>query len=341
MPLSTAEPTRAMPAEEYFAASGLSNSGMKDLAVSPLRYWHLHINPDRPADEPTPAMQFGSAVHCAVLEPDAFLDRYACELVAEDYPGCLTTMEDMRQWLKDHGISPNGTRKAEIAAQVQAVDSSVPIMDVLERQHAAENAGKVVFKAADWKRIHGAAQALLNEPRIQAILAAGQPEVSMFATDPETGVRLKARMDWVTPRLTLDVKTFSQQRGKSIDKSVTDAIWYEGYHKQGYLYSTIRTLQPGVDRRGSGPTARASAIPPFVLAFVESEEPHEVRIRELRPMDGGSVSMLWERARFEVHDLIRCYADCVKRFGLEKSWRYAQEVEPLYDEDIPQLAFSR
>jgi hypothetical protein len=45
---------------------GLSFSGMKDFAVSPLRYWYRNINPNRPPFEATPEMQLGSALHCAV-----------------------------------------------------------------------------------------------------------------------------------------------------------------------------------------------------------------------------------------------------------------------------------
>jgi hypothetical protein len=324
---------------DYFSAPGLSNTGLKDLAVSPTRYWHKWLNPERPPDEPTPAMQFGSALHCAVLEPGEFDKRYACEVSAEDYPGCLVSMDDLRGWLRDHGITPKGTRKDDAISQVQGVDHNVPILEVIERQHFAANQGKTILSRDDWARVHRAAESLRSEPRIQAILADGQAEVAMFATDPDTGVLLKAKMDWVTPKLTMDVKTFSQQRGKSIDKSVTDAIWYERYHWQAYLYSTIRTLQPGADR-GDGPMARSRAVPPFVLAFVESEEPHEVRIRELKPMTGGQINLFWERARIEVRGMIQVYAECMAHFGVEKPWRYAREIDPLEDEELPALAYS-
>lgn len=59
-----------MPAKEYFAADGLSNSGMKDLSVSP----HYYQTYKRIKKEPTPAMIFGSAMHLAILEPDRFKD---------------------------------------------------------------------------------------------------------------------------------------------------------------------------------------------------------------------------------------------------------------------------
>ena len=322
----------------YFAAPGLSNSGLKELAVSPMRYWHRFLNPLRPADEPTPAMQFGSALHCAILEPDEFDSRYACELIPPE--DCLVTVDDIRTWIRSQGVTPKGARKDELIAQCYGIPGEPPvILETLKLMHAQAHEGKVIFEADDWRRIQGAADSLRAEPRVRELLGEGQPEVPMFATDPETGVLLKARMDWVAPRRTVDLKTFAQQRGKGIDKSVADAIWYEHYHWQAYLYTLIRTLQPGA-AKGEGPTARASAAPPFVLIFVESEEPHEVRIRELRPMSGGRINMFWERARIEVRNLIRTYAECMAHFGPDKPWRYAQEVNPLEDEDLPALAWS-
>jgi hypothetical protein len=49
-------------ASDYFASEGLSQSGLKDLAISPYRYWYLNINPDRPERKETPEMRFGSAL---------------------------------------------------------------------------------------------------------------------------------------------------------------------------------------------------------------------------------------------------------------------------------------
>lgn len=317
--------------DKYFQAPGLSNSGMSDLLVSPLRYWFRNINPARVEEPPTAAMQFGSALHCSVLEPDKFESRYACRVDAEDYDGCLVNSDDLKTWLRDKGITPKGTRKAGWIEQVQAVDPNWPIFDVIAERHATEHAGKVMFGLDDWLRIDRAKSALLNEPRLQGILSEGRAEVSIMAEDPEFGIPLKARLDWVTPTATLDIKTFSQTRGKSIDKTVTDAIWYEGYNRQAYFYTWMRTLLGGWDLKKQWPT--------FVLAFVESDEPHEVRLRALRPTTAGQPNLYWERARLEVRALMRRYADYWNKYG-EQPWRDQQEVAPLIDDEIPQLAWS-
>ncbi len=63
--------------EEYHASAGVSNSGLSDFARSPLHYHALHLNPDRPPVEETPAQLAGNLAHCAILEADCFEKRYA------------------------------------------------------------------------------------------------------------------------------------------------------------------------------------------------------------------------------------------------------------------------
>lgn len=322
-------------APEYHALPALSFSGMKDLAISPLRYWHLWINPQRPEREETSEMRFGTALHCAVLEPDQFDARYCRAIDADDFDGCLRTIDELRQWLKDHGHTPKGTRKAELIDQLHAVDSSVPILDVEIARDVLANSGKVRLSKDDYNRVLSAADALRCEPRVRAILADGQAEACLTATDPDTGVPLKCRIDWLAPKYILDIKTFSQQRGKPIDKCVTDAIWYEKYLRQAWLYSHMEALTHGRDARTGAQQSRD-----YVMAFVESDEPHEVRLRVLRPGTSGNPNLYWTTAMHECRGLMRVYADCMQRFGV-KPWRFEQDIDPLLDDDLPQLLYSR
>jgi hypothetical protein len=313
-----------MTAEEYFAAPGLSNSGMTDLAVSPLRFWYRHIRPDREPEEPTTEMKIGSALHCAVLEPDEFDKRYACEVTPDDFPGCLRTIDEMRQFLRAAGESPKGTRKSDIIVQIRSMGYEVPIFDLIQDAHQIEHAGKTLFKREDWDRIRGCAESLLSEPKLKGILSGGEGEVAMFAADKDAGVRLKGRLDWVTPKLILDIKTFSQKRGKSIDRSVTDALFYENYLRQAYLYALLRGW-PKWDGD-------------VVFAFVESEPPHEVRLRALRSKRAGQPNLFWQRSHVEVRGLIYRYAEYSRKYGTDP-WRDVQDIDPLADEEMPQLAW--
>jgi hypothetical protein len=319
-----------MPRAEYDAIQALSNSGMKDLAISDLRHWYHWINPaPKPeVEEETAAQRMGSALHCAVLEPEEeFNARYVRALDAAD---CLDTVGEIRQWVVDRGGKCTGTRKEEVIASALAhmanIGEYVPILAEEQKRFFAQHEGKTILNPEEWTRLAGMAVALANEPALKPILKSGEPEVSIVARDPGTGVLLKARLDWMAPGITLDLKSFTQQRGKSIDKSVYDAIYYERYWVQGYFYDYVRRLATGEKSD-------------FVLAFVESDQPHETRMRHLLPKADGEATLYWESARIEVRSLIRRYADCLAKYGTEP-WRDPQGIEPLTDNDVRQFAFA-
>lgn len=312
----------AVAPDDYFSSPGLSQSGIKDLEVSPLRYWFKHINPLREPEVPTLAMNLGSAIHCAILEPEEFLCRYCMYFDSSSIEGLLDTKDDLFSWLKERGqIVKNSVNKPQLIEHVLSIDPGAPILANLESRHAAENHGKVCFKAEDWRRIHEAANAVRNEPLVAEILKDGCAEIVMSAFDKSTGVLLKGKADWRNSKYTVDFKTFSQTRGKSIDRSISDAIYYEKYYRQAYFYNHLEEL---------------SGLPKttFLMVFVESNAPHETRIRALLPKHGGNVNMYWETARLEVRNFINIFSECVGHFG-GKTWRHAQGIEALTDEDLP------
>ena len=311
---------------------GLSYSGINDLMISPLRYWHKHLNPERVKPDPTPAMEFGRAAHCAVLEPDRFDVRYCRRFDAADVEGCLQTVPDIKQWIIDKGGKPKTVAKSLLIDQAMKIDPNVPIYDVLRLVHGDKHAGKVELTAEDWERLQGVREALRNEVLLAEILAEGEAEMP-FVVQHE-GINLKARMDWITPDETLDIKTFSDFRKIPIDKIITNAIFYEHYYRQGYFYSLIRAIA-----NGNTDSSAAQTAPRFIFVFVESDPPHETRIRELKPKESGQACMLWERARIECNWAINIYREYMDKFGVEKPWRYAQKIEALVDEEFPALAY--
>src|ERR1022692_4378769 len=132
---------------EYANLPGVSWSSLKDLAVSPLRFWHLHVNTNRPEPRTTPEMKFGSALHCAILEPDQFNDRYACSLSQDDFSdGLLVTAPNLREWLYARNVKPRGNLKADLRSQVRhtfesghAGEDPPLIWDLMCEMHETEN----------------------------------------------------------------------------------------------------------------------------------------------------------------------------------------------------------
>jgi hypothetical protein len=89
-----------LPEAIYHRSPALGSSDVRRILVSaPDYWWHSPMNPLRPADDPTPAMKFGRAVHKCVLEGTAaFTQLYApC-----DYPGNIKAgIEERKRILAD------------------------------------------------------------------------------------------------------------------------------------------------------------------------------------------------------------------------------------------------
>lgn len=325
MPSEVVSDMPRMSKDEYFASPGLSQSGIKDLMVSPLRFWFKNVDPNRIPEEPTPERIFGNAVHAAVLEPEAFESRYARKVDVEDFNGCLVTVPEMRAYMEENNQKLKGTLKADIIKQVQAFNPNVPILDIELAKAEALNSGKTVLAREDWNRVQGCSIALRDEPVLCGILEQKEAESEVAIMREEDGVLLKGCLDWLWPGGFLDVKTFQQKRAVSIDKSVADAIWFESYYRQVYFYAKLL----GWPQTWNGQ---------MVMAFVESTPPHDVRIKSFHPKVGGQANLYWQRAAMEVRSAIASYKDWSINFG-ERPWREVRDISPLQDDEIKQLAY--
>lgn len=156
--------------------------------------------------------------------------------------------------------------------------------------------GEVPLKADVVKRVNDAAEAVLANSKARRLLAReGEPEVSLFATDPESGIRLRIRVDWLTAMknghpLPVDLKSTTDVRRHKIRRSVEDY----GYDLQQATYRHVLNLITG------------QPIPPMQFVFVEADPPHEVRVVQLAHEDwiaGGDIKM-----RRAIETFARCTA---------------------------------
>lgn len=65
-----------MDIQQYHDHPALGSSGLKALRRSPAHYWAQFRDPARERKEPTPSMEFGTLVHCLILEASEFSARY-------------------------------------------------------------------------------------------------------------------------------------------------------------------------------------------------------------------------------------------------------------------------
>jgi len=213
--------------------------------------------------EQTPAMRIGTLTHLAVLQPDLFGSTTAVAPIVD-----RRTKEGKSIW-----------------EQFQAQNTGKEIITNDEREQ--------LTAMRDSVRIHPAASALLGE---------GTAEVSVFNQCVETGLPLKARMDWVRENAIVDLKTTEDASPAGFAKSVSN---YR-YDLQAAHYRRMLKLQ------GRGDL-------PFYLIAVEKEAPFAVAVYRL---DEGDLTL----ADMQMQQQLRAIASCCEF----NSWpAYSREVETL------------
>lgn len=160
--------------EAYHAADAVSKSRLDEFAKSPQHFWLKYENPNRAPSEQTEAMLIGSAVHCAVLEPDLFQQRYFSPP-------------------KDAPKRPSST---QVNAKNPSADTLIAVAWWRDFQDA--NKGKDLLTAEQHAECLALRDCVHADNRIASLLADGQSEQSYFAADPETGLLLKVRPDFIT-----------------------------------------------------------------------------------------------------------------------------------------------
>jgi len=140
---------------EYAALPGVRFSDLCRMATSPL---HFAARADGDAQTDTPAMAMGRAIHCAVLEPDAFARQYT------------RRPEEWSDWR---------TKAAQAWRSEQ------------------EAAGVTVLGADDWRRVERIARAVHADQHACRYLGGeGEAEV-VLQWQRDDGRRCKARLDWL------------------------------------------------------------------------------------------------------------------------------------------------
>ena len=215
--------------DDYHSDAAIGSSGLKKFLVSPLHYWSAFLDPEREPKD-TKHFRIGRAWHCAVFEPREFPVRYVTMPEGLD----RRTKEGKALWaeVEASGRDVLAFREVEAVEKMAGIARALPI-------------SRVVF---DQLAQHGAA------------------ETSLFTVDPETGLRLKIRPDYMLRPCPMF------PNGLIIDgKTTTDAsktgfarqVWNLDYGLQAALYTSV--YQSIFDTAGR---------PAFLWLAQEKEAPH-------------------------------------------------------------------
>lgn len=258
--------------EQYHADPALGSSGLKALMRSPAHYWADFLDPEREQRD-SKAFRIGRAWHAQVFEPATFEERYITMPEGLD----RRTKEGKQLW-------------EEILASGR---DPLPMSEVRTVQRMAAKA-----------RQH---------PISRVVLAAeGVAECSLFWREPDSGVHLKIRPDWMIPPckafpagLIVDGKSTGDASPEAFGRSV----WNLDYGMQAALYTHVFRC-----------VMRSPARPTFMWLAQEKSSPY---------------AAAWYAAGV---DLIQHYeAQIPKLLGLFARCQMAGEW-PAYPERVETLA---
>lgn len=234
--------------ETYHGSIGLSNTGLKNFAKTPM---HFLLSRSQEVGE-TDSQRLGTLAHMALLEPERF------------------------------------------ETTVQAIEGHRGSKEVKAAIAEAEARGKYVCKPDEYEAAHRVSRSLRASKYARNLLSGGVAERSIRWRDPETGVLLKCRPDFLRDDgKVIDLKTFDDLR----DESIARQIYKMKYHWQSWLY-----LQ------GAGTVRPKSNV--FAHIFVEPK----TGLHRIVVLDDASL----ERAECGndkepgVRGLINLYAQCLR-----------------------------
>jgi hypothetical protein len=168
--------------DAYFALPYISKSGLDLVAKCPahFKYWS-----ERERTK-TRAMDLGTAIHCAVLEPYAFTQRFAPVLDCDRRTKAGKAA--FEEWTKEHQ-------------------------------------GKIPLSGSDWSTCLAAANAVFAHPVAQPLLMGGEAEQTLIWDTPHLGadgkpLLAKGKVDYLAGRTIIDLKTSRDASRDSFQESI-------------------------------------------------------------------------------------------------------------------------
>ncbi|WME22107.1 PD-(D/E)XK nuclease-like domain-containing protein [Brachybacterium sp. GU-2] len=165
--------------------------------------------------------------------------------------------------------------------------------------------------AKDFNAAEEMADAVLSNKLTAGILSEGRPEVSAWAEDPETGMVMRGRIDWLRDNAIVDVKTSKDP----VDPMQWEkTAWNYRYGLQAWWYSRVLELNGEPER-------------PFLWIALSKDAPHECYVHQ------ASTELL-ERGREDGERALRLYGDAI----LTGQWPGLADDQQIHQTGLPRWA---
>lgn len=160
------------------------------------------------------------------------------------------------QWQQDHPVHKDvfdvGSAAHKlvlgVGAEIVEVEAdSWRTKAAKEAKDAAHADGKAPILRADYEQAQAIAHEVHGHPEIGRLFATGAAEQSVYATDPDTGIPLRCRPDWLTETndgrpVCIDVKSTAKGTHERDLLGRYGAIAKFGYHQSADFYSHVLGL---------------------------------------------------------------------------------------------------
>jgi exodeoxyribonuclease VIII len=276
-----------IPRAQYENWDAARHSLLRLFKKTPLHALEEIRHPRKPSAE----MEFGTALHMAVLEPKSFAREYAVVPGAKDEQGV---------WKR--------------------VDRRTTVGKNIWKEFEQENKGKIWLEREDLDAIKAMQRKAYEHPIAKTLLSGrGPTEVSAYWIDEETKAPCKARFDKVTDALPfdgftggpsiIDIKTSKSAWTKDFER---DCAYFD-YHQQGAFYIDGTRTISNIARN-------------YVLIVFEKEPPFEVRVLQ---MEEAAIAQGRDEYRAHLRTYEKCrasgewpgYPQRIEMIGLP-SWAY-------------------
>ena len=193
---------------EYCQWDAVNHSKLCRIDKSPL---NTQVGPDFSGSA---AIKFGQLAHTGRLEPDSVDKRYKVMPDFENDEGNVTGKGDPSTSTATSYVK--GKRKEFEASSVAA--------------------GQTIISQAEFRSLQTALDAINAEPKAVAKLTDGRPELSIVWHDPSTGLRCKARIDYMRADGLADLKTSRDDNNRPLPESFEFSLWTYSYYTQAAWY---------------------------------------------------------------------------------------------------------
>lgn len=242
--------------------------------------------------------------------------------------------------------------KDDLANQLLALDPNAMVWDKLFAANRRIHEGKTFIDARTDRRIRIAVRMIMGHEEIAKAFSGGYPEVSIFWYCRETGVPMKARLDYLKLRAIVDLKSFGNNAGKPIDRAIESTIASYKYNMQQVVYDEAAAEAKAlIQEKGIDAIHVCGDLPPpllepyrqWCLSWAKQDTPGFIFVFQQTgnaPVTRGKImprGTVFSVTRSRVASLKAKWAECAKTYGADP-WLDIAPMDEIEDEAIPLYA---